>query len=111
MLFQKLYIKISISILISFVIILIGIYYRDIYENLSKVLILLGILIAFFSIITGCYLEEIYCNNKKYIEEILMYRKGYTYEVRLPENITEDKLFRKFADKKNDKRVKLLFGK
>lgn len=99
MFFQKLHIKVGIFVLIGFIIISLGIYYRKNYENLSDGLVFLGGVISISSVIIGCYLESIYCSNKKYIEDVLMYKKGYTYEVRLPKNTIEDKLFRKFANK------------
>ena len=45
------------------------------------------------------YLDSIYSKHMEYINEIMKYKKGYTMYIKLPKNIDEDKIFRKFADK------------
>jgi len=44
-------------------------------------------------------LWEFYCNHKDYIDEIIKYKKGYTFKVRIPKDIKEDIIFRRFASK------------
>ena len=44
-------------------------------------------------------LWEFYCNHKDYIDEIIKYKKGYTFKVRIPKDIKEDIIFREFASK------------
>ena len=44
-------------------------------------------------------LWEFYYNHKDYIDEIIKYKKGYTFKVRIPKDIKEDIIFRSFASK------------
>ena len=44
-------------------------------------------------------LWEFHCNHKDYIDEIIKYKKGYTFKVRIPKDIKEDIIFRRFASK------------
>ena len=46
------------------------------------------------------YYLEIDNQNDDYINDIIMYRKGYTLELRLPRTEIEDRLFREYADEK-----------
>ena len=46
------------------------------------------------------YYLEIDNQNEDYINDIIMYRKGYTFELRLPRTEIEDRLFREYADEK-----------
>ena len=46
------------------------------------------------------YYIEIDSQNDDYINDIIMYRKGYTLELRLPRTEIEDRLFREYADEK-----------
>ena len=46
------------------------------------------------------YYLEIDSQNSDYINDIIMYRKGYTLELRLPRTEIEDRLFREYADEK-----------
>ena len=69
-------------------------------RELNVILVIFGILIFLFGIASIEYYSEINSQNSDYINDIIMYRKGYTTELRLPRNEIEDMLFRENADEK-----------
>lgn len=66
---------------------------------LNVILIIFGLIIFLFTISSIEYDIEIDSQNSDYINDIRMYRKGYTTELRLPRTEIEDRLFRENADK------------
>ncbi len=68
----------------------------------SKVIIVIlftiGLIIFLVTTSIILYHIEIYNQNSDYINDIIMYRKGYTLELRLPRTEIEDRLFRENAD-------------
>lgn len=62
-------------------------------------LVIFGMIISLLGIADFEYRSEINSQNSGYINDIIMYRKGYTLELRLPRTQIEDSLFREYADK------------
>ena len=90
---SKKYYKYLVYSLIGAIIIILNHYLKN------KFIFILGIIIILYNIIMIIYNLSIFDDNSDYIEEILMYKKGYTLELRLPKNTVEDSLFREYADK------------
>lgn len=90
---------ISISLLLSgIILIIIGFCLKSNLKELNVILIIFGVIISSFGFYDVVDKYEIENQNNSYINDIIMYRKGYTLELRLPKNVIEDRLFREYAD-------------
>ena len=69
------------------------------YKILSKSLLIFSILTIMFIILSFIYNISIYEDHYKYINKIIMYKKGYINEIELPKDVNEDEAFRIFASK------------
>lgn len=69
------------------------------YKILSKSLLIFSILTIIFIILSFIYNISIYEDHYKYINKIIMYKKGYINEIELPKDVNEDEAFRIFASK------------
>ena len=65
---------------------------------LNVILVIFGLIMFLFTVSIIEYDTEIDSQNSDYINDIIMYRKGYTLELRLPRTEIEDRLFREYAD-------------
>lgn len=90
---------ISLSLLLlSILLIVLGFYLKLDLRELNVILVIFGIIIFLFTLSIIESDIEIDNQNSDYINDIIMYRKGYTLELRLPKNEIEDRLFRENAD-------------
>lgn len=97
---------ISISLLLSgIILIIIGFCLKSNLKELNVILFIFGVIIFLFGFYDIGYNSEIENQNNSYINDIIMYKKGYTLELRLPKTVIEDRLFREYAD---DKMIKEL---
>ena len=97
---------INISLLLSgIILIVIGFCLKSNLRELNVILVIFGIIVFLFGFSDIEYNSEIENQNSSYINDIIMYRKGYTLELRLPKTSIEDRLFREYAD---DKMIKEL---
>ena len=62
-------------------------------------LLIFSILTIIFIILSFAYNISIYEDHYKYINKIIMYKKGYIDEIELPKDVNEDEAFRIFASK------------
>jgi len=69
------------------------------YKILSRTLLIFSILTIIFIILSFVYNISIYEDHYKYINKIIMYKKGYINEIELPKDINEDEAFRIYASK------------
>lgn len=66
---------------------------------LNVILVIFGLIMFLFTVSIIEYDTEIDSQNSDYINDIIMYRKGYTLELRLPKTQIEDRLFREYASR------------
>lgn len=92
---------ISLSLLLlSIILIILGFCLKLDLRELNVILVIFGIIIFLFTVSIIENDIEIDNQNSDYINDIIMYRKGYTLELRLPRTEIEDRLFRENADEK-----------
>lgn len=85
-------------ILLSLIMMILGFCLKTYLGFLSIILVIFGLIILLLCVyIIQCY-SEIENQNKNYINDIIMYKKGYTLKLRLPRTEIEDRLFREYAD-------------
>ena len=85
-------------LLLGIILIILGFCLKLDLRELNFILVIFGIIISLFGISDIEYNIEINSQNDDYINDIIMYRKGYTLELRLPKTVIEDRLFRENAD-------------
>ena len=66
---------------------------------LSVIILILSLCSFIITWVYFFYLDSIYSKHLEYINEIIKYKEGYNSYIRLPKDMYEDKVFRKFADK------------
>ena len=87
-------------ILLSIIMMILGFCLKIYLGFLSIILVIFGLIILLLCVyIIQCY-SEIENQNKNYINDIIMYKKGYTLKLRLSRTEIEDRLFREYADDK-----------
>ena len=91
------YNKFYLTMFFELLLICISFMYTD--TVLSVIIIILSLCSFIITWVYFIYLDSIYSKHSKYINEIMKYKKGYTTYTRLPKDMYEDKVFRKFADK------------
>ena len=90
---------ISLSLLLlSIILIILGFCLKLDLRELNVILVIFGIIIFLFTVSIIENDIEIDNQNSDYINDVIMYRKGYTLELRLPRTEIEDRLFRENAD-------------
>lgn len=90
---------ISLSLLLlGIILIILGFCLKLDLRELNVILVIFGIIIFLFGLSSIEYYSEISSQNSSYINDIIMYKKGYTFELRLPRTEIEDMLFREYAD-------------
>lgn len=85
-------------LLLGIISIILGFCLKLDLRELNVILVIFGIIIFLFGISNIEYDIEIDSQNSNYINDIIMYRKGYTLELRLPRTEIKDRLFREYAD-------------
>ena len=90
---------IGLSLLLSgIILIILGFCLKLNLRELNVILVIFGIIIFLFGFSDIENNSEIENQNSSYINDIIMYSKGYTLELRLPRTQIEDSLFREYAD-------------
>ena len=95
---DKKYLISLLLLLLGIILIILGFCLKLDLRELNFILVIFGIIISLFGISYIEYNIEINSQNDDYINDIIMYRKGYTLELRLPKTVIEDRLFRENAD-------------
>ena len=95
---DKKYLISLLLLLLGIILIILGFFLKLDLRELNFILVIFGIIISLFGISDIEYNIEINSQNDDYINDIIMYRKGYTLELRLPKTVIEDRLFRENAD-------------
>ena len=95
---DKKYLISLLLLLLGIILIILGFCLKLDLRELNFILVIFGIIISLFGISDIRYNIEINSQNDDYINDIIMYRKGYTLELRLPKTVIEDRLFRENAD-------------
>ena len=95
---DKKYLISLLLLLLGIILIILGFCLKLDLRELNFILVIFGIIISLFGIYNIGYNIEINSQNDDYINDIIMYRKGYTLELRLPKTVIEDRLFRENAD-------------
>ncbi len=95
---DKKYLISLLLLLLGIILIILGFCLKLDLRELNFILVIFGIIISLFGISDIEYNIEINSQNDDYINDIIMYRKGYTLELRLPKTVIEDRLFRENAD-------------
>lgn len=95
---DKKYLISLLLLLLGIILIILGFCLKLDLRELNFILVIFGIIIFLFGISDIEYNIEINSQNDDYINDIIMYRKGYTLELRLPKTVIEDRLFRENAD-------------
>ena len=95
---DKKYLISLLLLLLGIILIILGFCLKLDLRELNFILVIFGIIISLFGISDIRYNIEINSQNDYYINDIIMYRKGYTLELRLPKTVIEDRLFRENAD-------------
>lgn len=95
---DKKYLISLLLLLLGIILIILGFCLKLDLRELNFILVIFGIIISLFGISDIGYNIEINSQNDDYINDIIMYRKGYTLELRLPKTVIEDRLFRENAD-------------
>ena len=94
---ENMYIKLLLAIFIELLIIYFCFISKEkIITTFIFCITLLSLIVSYSYAIN---LWEFYSNHKDYIDEIIKYKKGYTFKVRIPKDIKEDIIFRSFASK------------
>lgn len=94
------FIILTILLILSILLIILGFCLELDLKVINVILFIIGLIMFLATISVIQYYLEIDNQNDDYINDIIMYRKGYTTELRLPRNEIEDMLFRENADEK-----------
>lgn len=91
------YNKFYLTMFFELLLICISFMYMD--TILSVIILILSLGSFIVTWIYFLYLDSIYSKHSEYINEIINYKEGYNTYIRLPNDMYEDEIFRKFADK------------
>ena len=94
------FIILTILLILSILLIILGFCLELNLKVINVILFIIGLIMFLATISIIQYYIEIDHQNDAYINDIIMYRKGYTLELRLPRTEIEDRLFREYADEK-----------
>lgn len=94
------FIILTILLILSILLIILGFCLELDLKVINVILFIIGLIMFLATISIIQYYLEIDNQNEDYINDIIMYRKGYTFELRLPRTEIEDRLFREYADEK-----------
>lgn len=94
------FIILTILLILSILLIILGFCLELNLKVINVILFIIGLIMFLATISIIQYYIEIDNQNSDYINDIIMYRKGYTLELRLPRTEIEDRLFREYADEK-----------
>ena len=94
------FIILTILLILSILLIILGFCLELNLKVTNVILFIIGLIMFLATISIIQYYIEIDNQNEDYINDIIMYRKGYTLELRLPRTEIEDRLFREYADEK-----------
>ena len=94
------FIILTILLILSILLIILGFCLELDLKVINVILFIIGLIMFLATISIIQYYLEIDNQNDDYINDIIMYRKGYTLELRLPRTEIEDRLFREYADEK-----------
>ena len=94
------FIILTILLILSILLIILGFCLELDLKVINVILFIIGLIMFLATISIIQYYIEIDNQNEDYINDIIMYRKGYTLELRLPRTEIEDRLFREYADEK-----------
>lgn len=94
------FIILTILLILSILLIILGFCLELNLKVINVILFIIGLIMFLATISIIQYYLEIDSQNSDYINDIIMYRKGYTLELRLPRTEIEDRLFREYADEK-----------
>lgn len=94
------FIILTILLILSILLIILGFCLELDLKVINVILFIIGLIMFLATISIIQYYIEIDNQNDDYINDIIMYRKGYTTELRLPRTEIEDRLFREYADEK-----------
>lgn len=94
------FIILTILLILSILLIILGFCLELDLKVINVILFIIGLIMFLATISIIQYYLEIDNQNSDYINDIIMYRKGYTLELRLPRTEIEDRLFREYADEK-----------
>lgn len=94
------FIILTILLILSILLIILGFCLELNLKVINVILFIIGLIMFLATISIIQYYIEIDNQNDDYINDIIMYRKGYTLELRLPRTEIEDRLFREYADEK-----------
>lgn len=94
------FIILTILLILSILLIILGFCLELDLKVINVILFIIGLIMFLATISIIQYYLEIDSQNSGYINDIIMYRKGYTLELRLPRTEIEDRLFREYADEK-----------
>lgn len=94
------FIILTILLILSILLIILGFCLELNLKVINVILFIIGLIMFLATISIIQYYLEIDNQNEDYINDIIMYRKGYTLELRLPRTEIEDRLFREYADEK-----------
>lgn len=94
------FIILTILLILSILLIILGFCLELNLKVINVILFIIGLIMFLATISIIQYYLEIDNQNDDYINDIIMYRKGYTLELRLPRTEIEDRLFREYADEK-----------
>lgn len=94
------FIILTILLILSILLIILGFCLELDLKVINVILFIIGLIMFLATISIIQYYLEIDNQNEDYINDIIMYRKGYTLELRLPRTEIEDRLFREYADEK-----------
>ena len=92
------FIILTILLILSILLIILGFCLELNLKVINVILFIIGLIMFLATISIIQYYIEIDNQNEDYINDIIMYRKGYTLELRLPRTEIEDRLFRENAD-------------
>lgn len=92
------FIILTILLILSILLIILGFCLELDLKVINVILFIIGLIMFLATISIIQYYLEIDNQNDDYINDIIMYRKGYTLELRLPRTEIEDRLFREYAD-------------
>ena len=94
------FVILTILLILSILLIILGFCLELNLKVINVILFIIGLIMFLATISIIQYYLEIDSQNSDYINDIIMYRKGYTLELRLPRTEIEDRLFREYADEK-----------
>ena len=94
---NKKYLIMLLLLLLSILSMILGFCIELDLKVLNVILVIFGLIMFLFTISSIEYYSKIDSQNDDYINDIIMYRKGYTFKLRLPKTVIEDRLFREYA--------------